>query len=471
MNAAGVTVNIADSASKNANRCRDTEIFFLPGQLSDEVAAGLGDGCDDCTNGSEDPSNDGDDTDGDGICDYDDNGAEADNCRALANSNQLDEDDDGVADGVNAGEAGGNPCDTCTLNGVREGPELCDDGNFSNCDSCTNDCKPGPNLVFADIEGGNFTMGNNRDRSARPAHAVNVPDFQLGIHEVTVEAYRMCVEAGACTEPAFRRGTCNYSNTPGANDTQPVNCVNYLEARAFAAWCSPSEGLPEALENLGVQTSPPVDLPTEAQWEYAAQNAGASTRYPTGNSGPSCDEAQFGNGRCGTRGPVPVCSRGAIFEDPNDEFVDLEDAIEQGVDFFMQTEQGVCDLAGNLQEWTLDNYLPYRLTPTDGSAAVASGRYRRARFNRTFRGGSWRARSDRFMTSSYRRSYRENRTNDQLGFRVACTDCFNALDPYIVNVLSDCDDQPRVGSYSEECFCAIAADDGGGGLSPVECQD
>ena len=138
--------------------------------------------------------------------------------------------------------------------------------------------------------------------------------------------------------------------------------------------------------------------------------------------------------------------------------------------------QGICDLSGNLQEWTRDNYGNYRLAPTDGSPYVASGRYRRYRFIRTFRGGSWRARGATFMSSTYRRGFRENRSSDQMGFRLACPfegdeGCFDNEDPYVVGVLEACDDLPRVGAFTDECFCAIAAGDGGGGLRPVECQD
>ena len=70
----------------------------------------------------------------------------------------------------------------CDLDGVVEEGERCDDGNAFNCDSCTNDCQPGPQLDFVLMVEGSFSMGNARNRSARPVHDVDIDSF-LGIDD------------------------------------------------------------------------------------------------------------------------------------------------------------------------------------------------------------------------------------------------------------------------------------------------
>ena len=83
------------------------------------------------------------------------------------------------------------------------------------CESAEGGC---PDLDFVFIEGGAFTMGGMSSFS-RPAHRVNVPDFELMRTEVTVAQYRACVDAGACDPPNCNREmsgrpptiVCNYS--------------------------------------------------------------------------------------------------------------------------------------------------------------------------------------------------------------------------------------------------------------------
>lgn len=108
-------LNGEDSQPLNANACADTDA----------------DGCDDCSSGTFDTSNDGTDTDGDGLCD----------------SGDADQDNDGKANGLDSaplnpivcGDSDGDGCDDCisgTYDPNADGADLDSDGI---CDSGDDD--------------------------------------------------------------------------------------------------------------------------------------------------------------------------------------------------------------------------------------------------------------------------------------------------------------------------------------------
>lgn len=60
----------------------------------------------------------------------------------------------------------------------------------------------------------------------RAAHAVTLKAFLLDQHEVTVQEYSRCVQAGNCGAP----NGCNWGKPELAQ--HPVNCVNWHDAAA-----------------------------------------------------------------------------------------------------------------------------------------------------------------------------------------------------------------------------------------------
>src|SRR5207249_761422 len=127
---------------------------------------------------------------------------------------------------------------------------------------------------------------------------------------------------------------CTYSTNPIARETYPLNCIVWDLARAF---CKYDGG----------------DLPSEAQWEYVAANAGRpfQSRYPWGGDDRTvlrCEQTVFGRGPypfdndCnadGTQfGLLPVGSR--------------PDAMTGDVSAGL----GIIDLAGGLSEHMVDAF-------------------------------------------------------------------------------------------------------------------
>jgi len=211
------------------------------------------------------------------------------------------------------------------------------------------------------------------DSDEMPVHIVMVPTFEMGKTQVTVDQYRACVDAGACTAPSTSEW-CNWGQSDRGK--HPINCVDWHQAQAYAKWAGGR-------------------LPSEAEWEYAARSGGRDWKYPWGNENATCERAVMddgsGNG-CGRGNTTwPVCSK------------------PKG-----NTTHGLCDMAGNVWEWVQDWYHDsYKGAPTDGSAwEKPTGS------SRVDRGGSW-GNGAGSVRAAIRNHASPGYRHDTLGFRLA----------------------------------------------------
>ncbi|MBZ0118307.1 MAG: formylglycine-generating enzyme family protein [Sandaracinaceae bacterium] len=209
---------------------------------------------------------------------------------------------------------------------------------------CTVQCPEG----MVPVVGATFRMGSlDGDADERPVREVVITSFCIDTTEVTVDAYRACVAAQACSPPQ----TDDLDNTfrpsrRGFPDRarHPINGVSWEDARAYCAWRGRR-------------------LPTEAEWEYAARGTDGRT-FPWGDDRP----ARYSNG-----GPWPECASPPGFEDCVGPV---------GSQPLAASPFGAQDMAGSVWEWTSDWYGPYGASQARDPAGPASGAHR------VLRGGS-----------------------------------------------------------------------------------
>jgi hypothetical protein len=172
---------------------------------------------------------------------------------------------------------------------------------------------------------------------------IDIPDAELSVlrTEVTADQYEGCKTADCCNLTGDWEG-CNVDNAQGDTDNgnHPANCVNWYDAKGFCQWAGGR-------------------LPTEAEWE-AAMGSGRDEDdlYPWGSDEPTCDLAVFDEtgDDCGTShlGTSKVCSRASG-----------------------NTEDGVCDMAGNVWEWVDEWYpeIPEAGIPAETFRKIKGGSY------------------------------------------------------------------------------------------------
>ena len=156
------------------------------------------------------------------------------------------------------------------------------------------------------VPGGPFFMGCNEAvdtncaNDERPGRTVNVPAFFIDQTEVTEAAYQLCVRAGTC--PALM--------CIGPSDDHPAICISWTMADTYCRFRG-------------------ARLPSEAEWEKAARGTDGRI-WPTGNTPPTCAQANTGSCFGGT---WPAGSR--------------PEAV---------SPYGALDMTGNVLEWTSDWY-------------------------------------------------------------------------------------------------------------------
>jgi len=204
-----------------------------------------------------------------------------------------------------------------------------------------------PDMVF--VKGGTFKMGdNNGDHDESPEHSVTLSSYYISKFETTVKQYREFCTATGKPMPASPKQEWYQEHDQAKQwvwkDNNPITNVSWNDAIAYVKW-------------LSEKTGKSYDLPSEAQWEFAAKGGTLSKQYKYSGS-DNINEVAWYDETTYERGPMPV---GRL--KPN--------------------ELGIYDMSGNAWEWCKDYYAKYKPGKFKNPEGPTKGLYR------VIRGGSW----------------------------------------------------------------------------------
>jgi len=226
-------------------------------------------------------------------------------------------------------------------------------------------------IPTVEIPSGSFYMGSEgkgEDYDEAPIHKVTIShSFRMGTTEVTNAQYEQFRP-----EHKALRG----KNGVSTEDDDAVVNISYQDATDFCEWLSRKEGKT-------------YRLPTEAEWEYACR-AGTYTLYYTGDGLP----ASMQRNQIVARDYKPVSLK--VGQTQPNAF-------------------GLYDMHGNVEEWCLDWYAPYRAEEQTDPAGPAEGEFR------VTRGGSHHTPVD-YLRSANRMAMIPEDRHSLTGFRVVQAD-------------------------------------------------
>jgi sulfatase modifying factor 1 len=219
--------------------------------------------------------------------------------------------------------------------------------------------------VIVLIPAGEFQMGSNEEKRGKPIHTVYLDDFYMDKYEVTNIQYRKFMQATGRKEPEGSGpvdGQEEFKPLSDKNfngDNQPVVCVSWEDAKAYAEWAGKR-------------------LPTEAEWEKAARGGLVNKKYVWGDdSFPPRKAGNFGDETTMKIFPqyTDLCIKGYI-----DDY-----AYTAPVGSFNPNGYGLFDMAGNVAEWCSDWFSEDYYTESSKQNPIGpdTGEYR------VVRGDSW----------------------------------------------------------------------------------
>jgi formylglycine-generating enzyme required for sulfatase activity len=235
------------------------------------------------------------------------------------------------------------------------------------------------------IPGGTFRMGSDRFYpEERPVREVYVEDFWIDRHPVTNQQYSRFVKATGYVTVAERApDPALYPGAPAENlvagsmvfsmTADPVDLANNAQWWAWtpgASWRRPRDPgsrtgsianhpvVHVALEDVEAYCAwTGTDLPTEAEWEYAARGGRDGAIFTWGD-----EERPDGQLMANTwQGHFPwqnTKADGYLFTSP--------------VGSFPANGYNVLDMAGNVWEWTKDWYAVHRLDAPEQTCCMAA---------------------------------------------------------------------------------------------------
>lgn len=229
----------------------------------------------------------------------------------------------------------------------------------------------GISFTMVYVQGGTFVMGatleqgNDAVENER-SHVVKLSSYYISQTEVTQELWNAVMGENR----SFFLGT-----------GQPVNLVSYQDITTF-------------ISRLNLITGLNFNLPTEAEWEFAARGGKKSQGYKYAGGNNLRAVAWFGQ------------KENETYDNGNSEGHSHMVATKQ------PNELGLYDMSGNLWEWCRDYYGDYPTTEQTDPTGPKEGKYR------VVRGGSFYSRAAYCRVSTRSANTPESRLT-HTGFRLS----------------------------------------------------
>ncbi|GEK13087.1 formylglycine-generating enzyme family protein [Aliivibrio fischeri] len=240
------------------------------------------------------------------------------------------------------------------------------------------------NLVF--VKGGSFEMGDFGAPCEIPSRTRNridwSPDVQClssffsvetgtnNLHKVTLNSYSIAAYETTTLDMEWmrqinelpvaddnlsdgsivKRNSEKYQRLLKYRNNRSTKTKEWQEAKSYCQW-------------LGNVTVLPFDLPTEAQWEYAARNRGEKKYFATNNGYRQLKGSNYYNPNSG------------YYIEYNDKDVNASTELESYVGQWPANPLGIYGMSNNISEWVNDWYSTsyYQKSPKNDPKGPKSG--------------------------------------------------------------------------------------------------
>lgn len=217
------------------------------------------------------------------------------------------------------------------------------------------------------IPGGTFTMGDvmgDGEDDDETTHEVTLRGFQMAATELSFAEYDLFCEATDRDRP---------EDEGWGRGQRPVIDVDWYDAVEYCNWLSEQLGYRPVYTISGTRvfadwTANGFRLPTEAEWEYAARQAGQRVRFGNGRDTADTDEINF-NGS-------------AVYKKPYSNVGEYRSQTLP-VRSLRPNSLGLYHMSGNVLEWCWDWYGGYPESAQRNPYGPTSGD------DRVLRGGSF----------------------------------------------------------------------------------